>query len=361
MDLDLDETQTLLRDTVREFLAREVPFDRVRECEKKGVADAELWSRLVEHGWLGTPFPAATGGGDGGLVEAGLLVEEIERRAALAPVAEVLACAVTAHRHCGAGGARLVEQVLAGDAIPVPAVLERSDRFEAPGAEVDAEGRLRGEKYFVDYAAFATHHVVAALRDGSPSLVLVSARDPGVRCDPLPSVGRLPKAVVRYAGVPAQPLGDAESLASLVRICRALASVQILACMQQSLDMTVAYTSVREQFGRPLGTFQAVQHHAADMAMHVESTRFLAYEALDALERGEPADERVAIAKAAASLSAPEVVMLGHQLHGGHGFIEENDLYFFTLRARDRALAWGSAEECLALIASTIERPQDWL
>jgi alkylation response protein AidB-like acyl-CoA dehydrogenase len=131
--------------------------------------------------------------------------------------------------------------------------------------------------------------------------------------------------------------------------------------MQQALEMSVAYTAVRKQFGRPIATFQAVQHHAADMAMALESTRFLVYEAVDALERDTATDPQVAIAKAAASQAAPEVVMLAHQLHGGQGFIEENDLYFFSIRGKERSLAWGTAEECLALIAEGVERPEDWL
>jgi alkylation response protein AidB-like acyl-CoA dehydrogenase len=359
VDLDLDATQSLLRDSFREFLEREVPFDRVRECEHKGVADAELWSRLVGLGWLGAGFKDSLGGGDGGLVEAGLLVEEVERRAALVPVAEALACARTALRHGGAAGEELARAVISGDAIPVPALLESADVFDAGDASVDGD-RLRGEKYFVDYAAFATHHLVAATGDRGRGLYLV-ARDATVACQPTPGIGRIPRAIARYDDSPCRRICGAEGLAELVRVARALAAVQIVACMQRSLEMTVAYTSVREQFGRPLGTFQAVQHHAADMAIHVESTRFLVYEALDALERDTASDVQVAIAKAAASQSAPEVVMLGHQLHGGHGFIEENDLYFFTLRARDRALAWGSAEECLAIVAEDVDRQRDWL
>ena len=83
--------------------------------------------------------------------------------------------------------------------------------------------------------------------------------------------------------------------------------------------------------------------------------------ALDALERGHDVDQKVGVAKAAVSLAAPELVMLAHQLHGGQGFIEENDLYFFTLRAKDRSLAWGSLEECLDVIAGAVERTEDGL
>jgi alkylation response protein AidB-like acyl-CoA dehydrogenase len=362
MNLDLDETQSIFRDTVREYLEKEVPFSRVREHEKARRPDHALWQELAGHGWLGIALPEAFGGGDQTLVDAGLLVEEVQRRAALVPVLEVLASADTMLRHADAArAATLVSGVLTGEIVPVPALLEASDRFGQVATEADADGRIRGEKYFVDYADIATHQLVAARRGGELGLWLVEARDPAIKVEPTVSIGRTPQAVVRYDGAQGQLLTGAEGHAHLVRLGRALCSVQILACMQQALDMTVAYTSVREQFGRPIGTFQAVQHHAANMSMHAEATRFLAYETLFALARDTATDEQVAITKAAASQAVPEVTMYAHQLFGGQGFIEENDLYFFTIRGKERSLAWGTREECLAIVAESVEREQDWL
>jgi alkylation response protein AidB-like acyl-CoA dehydrogenase len=360
MDLDLTETQVMIRDTLREFLEAELPFSRVRELEKRQVADEHLWSALHEHGWLGVALPAD--GAEGGLVEAGLLVEEVQRRAAIVPVAEAIASAVTIQRHGrGAGAPDLGRRALSGDMTVVPAILESGDRFGAIAAEVATDGRLRGEKYFVDYATFATHHLVAARRDGAIGLFLVDTDQPAVEAEPTYSLGRTPQARMRYDGAAAEPICGIEGHAFLLQLARSLCAVQILACMQKALEMTVAYTSIREQFGRPIGTFQAVQHHAANMAMDVESTRFLVFESLDGLERGIATEEQVAIAKAAASQAVPEVTMLAQQLHGGQGFIEENDLYFFTLRGKERSLAWGTVEECLALIGASLDQPEDWL
>ena len=361
MNLDPNETQVLLRDTVRAFLANELPFDQVRACEKEGRADGKLWGQLQEHGWIATPFPSPLGGGDGGLVEAGLLVEELARKAAVVPIAEALSCGVALLRCGGERGAELVRGLIEGSITPVPAVLEAGDRFDAIAAEVAGDGLLRTEKYFVDYAGFATHHLVAA-RDGDEiGLYLVDAAHPALKIEPHPTIGRTPQAVVRYDAAPAERVAGRDGFDCLVQVARALCAVQIVSSMQVSLDQTVAYTSVREQFGRPIGTFQAVQHHVADMATEVESARLLAYEALDSLERGTATVERVAIAKAAASRAVPEVTMLGHQLHGGQGYIEENDLYFFALRGKDRSLAWGTLDECLEIVAREIEQPTDWL
>jgi len=367
----LDETQLLLRDTLRQFLQRELHFDRVRECEREGRADAALWRTLVQQGWLATPFPADLDGGGGGMVCAGILVEEFSRRAALIPIAEVLTAALTLQR-CGAQCGDLLRRVLAGEAVVTPAILEAGDSFdsiaaealpaEAAGTGADAEAWIvRGEKCFVDYAQFASHHLVAAQSGGERGLYLVEASDPAVQCEATPALGRIPQAQVRYNGAPAVRAAGAEAVDELVRIGRALTCAQLLACMEVSLEQTVAYTNLREQFGRALSTFQAVQHHAANMAMHCEASRFLTYELLDAMERNRATGQQVALAKASLSRAAPEVLMTGHQLHGGQGFIEENDLYFFTLRGKDRSVAWGSAEECLALAATGVEQKARWL
>jgi alkylation response protein AidB-like acyl-CoA dehydrogenase len=360
MDLELTETQEIFRDTIRKFLEVEVPFSRVRELEKGQRSDEALWASLGAQGWLGVALPEEAD--EGGLIEAGLLVEEVQRRAALVPVAEAISCAVTLQRHGSRERApELVRRILSGEITVVPAILESVDRFGEVAAEVGEDGRLCGEKFFVDYASIASHHLVAARCQGATGLYLVDSGQPQVEMTSTPTLGRTPAARVRYQNVRAEQLCGEDGHAFLIQLARALCAVQALSCMQVALEMSVAYTSIREQFGRPIGTFQAVQHHAADMAIDSESTRFLVYEALDALDRGESTEEQVALAKAAASRAVPEVTMLAQQLHGGQGYIEENDLYFFTLRGKERSLAWGTTEECLALIGRSVEAPERWL
>jgi alkylation response protein AidB-like acyl-CoA dehydrogenase len=361
MNPTLDETQLLLRDTVRQYLEAEVPFSRVRDYEHSGKTDEALWSAIIDQGWLGSAFPESVGGGGSGLIEAGLMVEELSRRAAVVPGVEVIAATAALFRHGGEVGENAARDTLAGTLRPVPAAAESGSDSALVECEVDAKGKLRGQKRFVDYATFATHHVVSAQQRGKLGLYLVSTSDTALSFESTPCMGRTPQSSVCYDGAAVVKVGDVDAVRFLINLARALTAVQIVGCMQQSLDMTVAYTNVREQFGRPIATFQAVQHHGANMAMHSESNRFLAYEALEALDRGDASDEQVALLKASASRSVPEVTMLGHQLHGGQGFIEENDLYFFSIRGKDRALAWGSAEECLSIVAETAETKARWL
>jgi len=360
VNLDPTETQTLLRETLRGYLERELPFDRIRALEREGASDVALWKEMAAHGWLGLAFAESHGGGGGSLVDAGILAFELARRAAIVPILELVVAGRALQDWGGQLGAGLLRQAIAGDALPVPALLEASDRFDAVSLELRG-GRLRGEKAYVDYGHLATHHLVSAQIDGAPGLCLVSASDPGVKFQPLRSIGRTPVCAVSYEGVPAQRVCGAEGLAALVRLGRALAAVQCVASMERALEATVRYAGVREQFGRPIASFQAVRHHCANMAMRVASARLLCFEALSALDAGTATDAQVALAKASASRAAPEVLMLAHQIHGGNGVIEENDLYFFTLRGKERSLAWGTAEECLALVANAVAQPVEWL
>jgi alkylation response protein AidB-like acyl-CoA dehydrogenase len=356
MNLDLSETQSLLQATVRAYLESEVPLDRIRRLEREGAADEPLWKGVAQQGWLGL----AAGADRGTLVDVGLLVEEFARRAAIVPIAEV-ACASWTLESYAPDAAGWIAGVLAGDEILVPAVVEDDCRGGEIAASVRA-GRLSGRKTFVDYGQSATHHLVAARPETGDGLALyrVDARGPGVACEPLRSIGRTPLCHVRYDGVPAERAAGPEAVTGLVRLARALAAVQCVGSMQQALELTVAYANVREQFGVPIGTFQAVRHHCANMAIRVASARGLAYEALDALGRGAAGDAAVALAKASASRAAPEVTMLAHQIHGGNGVIEENDLYFHTLRAKERSLAWGSFDECMDVVAAQVHAEADW-
>jgi alkylation response protein AidB-like acyl-CoA dehydrogenase len=363
MNLDLSETQSLLQETVRAYLASEVPLDRIRQLEKEGASDSQLWKGLARQGWLGLPFGEAHGGAGGALVDVGLLVEEFARRAAIVPIAEVAAASWVLEKHAkDATAAERIASVIAGDVVPVPAVLEASGR----GGEIVAvvrDGRLSGRKIFVDYGHVATHHLVAARADSGsaePALYWVDATGGGVACEPLRSIGRTPVCHVRYDGVAASRVAGAEAVTVLRRLARALAAVQCVGSMQQALDLSVAYANVREQFGVAIGTFQAVRHHCANMAIRVASARGLVYEALDAVSRGAASDAMVALAKASASRAAPEVTMLAHQIHGGNGVIEENDLYFHTLRAKERSLAWGSFDECMDEVAAHVHLEPDW-
>ncbi len=356
MDATLSETQRLLRDSLRDYLRREVPFDRIRELERAGGMDEALWGHLRDAGFLGLPFAERHGGEAGELADAAILLEELTRRACIVPFLETVAAALALERHGDEAIAdEIVRGVIGGTVTLAPAP-------SAADADVPAVagGALDGEGRFVDYGAEVTHHLVEAVADGEPGLWLVDARGAGVRAEPLQTIARTPQAHVRYAAAPARRAGGAEALQFLRRAGRALCAVQCAAAAQQALDMTVEYTGMRVQFGRPIGSFQAVQHHCADMATQTLAARFLAFRAIWNLDQGRASDREIAKAKALASRAATEVTMQAHILHGGIGYTEEYDLHFFSRRGKERALAWGAAGECLALVAATLDEVRPW-
>ncbi len=360
MDTALTETQSLLQSSMREYLRREVSFDRARQLEQDGGYDHELWGYLQSAGYLALPFPTDLGGDGGSLLDFAVLVEELTRRAVVIPFVETLTSAITLARFASPEQFRgIIRGVIEGRILISPAIAETSDLYTQPSVSFDGTN-VSGTKCFVDYGQVVTHHLVSAVERGATVLALVDANAPGVSCQPLRGISRLPQANVTYESVPGTRVAGEDALGFLLRLNQAISGVQCLGNAQQALEMTVDYVARRVQFGRPIGTFQAVQHHCANMATMVEACRFLAYEALWMLANGEPDDRQLAVAKNWASRTVTEVTTLAHQLHGGVGVTEVYDLHFFTRRGKDRAVAWGSFDETLRYLSETIEEPNQW-
>ena len=349
MNPALSETQVLLSASIRDYLSREVPSSRIHHLEANGDYDRDLWSYFTSAGYLQLPFLTELGGQSGTLTDVGVLIEELARRPATTPFAETMSSAL-AISVAGTKGADLVEGVMRGQITISPAILEKSDRWGDMKITVGSDG-VTGEKRFVDYGANVTHHLVAAGARGNEGLYLVNASEPNVRTIPLQTIAKTPKANVIYERATAIPVGDARAYRRLLQLGRIFAAVQCLGHSQRALDMTIEYVGVRVQFGRPIGQFQAVQHHVANMATMVTAARFLVYEALWKLETEDATDRDIATAKAWASKTATEVPMMAHQLHGGIGVTNDYDLQFLSRRGKERAVSWGSAEECFAVLS----------
>lgn len=358
METALNETQQLLQQSIRDYLEKEIPFNRIRQHEKNGSADAALWEYLQSAGFLALVFRTEFGGEGGSLTDLAVVVEELTRRAVVVPFVETMACAATLQKFAAPEVAKsIIEGVITGTITLTPALVEDP---EGNLSVTSAGGRLNGEKRFVDYAQHVTHHLVSATEGGSTALYLVLANAPGVRPRTLTHIGRTPLANVRYENAHGVRVAGAQAELHLRRLLRSLSAVQCLGNSQQALDMTVDYASMRVQFGRPIGTFQAVQHHCANMATMVLGTRFLAYEAIWKLDNDDASDRDIARAKAWAAKTATEVPMMAHQVHGGIGYTEEYDLHFFSRRGKDRSTAWGSYDECLSMLADTLEDEPAW-
>jgi len=360
MDLRLSEEQELLRATAREFLQRECPPHLVRALadDPHGHSPA-LWEQMAAQGWLGAPFPETCGGADYSFLELCLLIEEQGRVALPGPfLSTVVLCGLPLARFGSAeqqaaflpaiaGGRRLMAWVG-----PPAGVLE-ADPEALAASPADGGFRLHGRVLFVADGLAADHLLVAA-RTGSDealTLFLVDAAAPGIERTPQETFGTDRPCEVRLDGVtvPAESvLGPVGEGGPIARQVEAWGTAAICAAAvggaQQVLEMCVAYAGQRMQFGRPIGSFQAVQHHCANMAVDVAASRYMAYEAVWRLSEGLEAAEEVAVAKAWVSDAYARVCALGHQVHGAVGFTMEHEMqrYFRHARAVEQAFGDGA-------------------
>ena len=375
MDLGLTEIQQMLKTSAQEFLTRECPTTLVREMEddERGYSD-ELWRQMASLGWAGVPFPEQYGGTGGDFLDLAVLLEEMGRALAPSPYFSsvvlggltVLEVGSDAHKN------DLLSRVCDGSGLMTLAVTEASATYEAWGVETTATAdgngfALNGTKLFVPDAHVADVIIVAArtVQGGDPAegitLFLVPARMEGLAVTPIHTIGserqfelslnnvRLPASAVIGEVNGGWPVAERAIQRAIAGQC-----ITMLGGASAVLDMTVEYVKQRTQFGRPVGSFQAVQHHCAQMATDVEGCRGVAYQAAWMLAEGLPAQREISIAKAWISQAYRRVCATAHQCHGAIGFTKEHDLQLYTRRAKVQELGYGDANYHKELAMSSI-------
>jgi len=345
MEFGLSESQRLLKENARKFFAGECPIQEVRRLMETDTAyDAGLWAKMTEQGYTGIIFPEEYGGVGLGKVELILLMEEAGRALLPAPLFSTvaLAGAIIDAVARPEQKKRYLSEICSGQARSTLAILETSASWKPADAHiVSANGRLTGEKLFVPDAAVADFIVVAA-RDG---VFVADAKAPGIAVHPLKMMDLTRKVYsVRFNNTPAEKLGSSTDLSRALDIAATALAAEMVGGMQRTLDITVEYAKMRKQFGKPIGSFQAVQHHCADMYLETESARSAAYYAAWAIENDTPdAAVAVSIAKMYASDAGRTVGNRGIQVHGGMGFTWENDIHLYYRRAKASETALGDA------------------
>jgi alkylation response protein AidB-like acyl-CoA dehydrogenase len=315
MDFDFSDDQLALRDGARELLDDLAPPERVRaHTATDDPFDAALWSAMVEQGWLGIELPESDGGVGLGSIEAALLCEEVGRHAAPAPfVSTVLAIDALAQ----AGERAWVERLLNGDAIACVAWEPAHPVPYAPSADI----------------------AVVLGDDGvyAQELAARPRREPAM--DLTRELGWLP-----FDAASARRIGDAAGRDRLLDRGATFTSADLLGSSAHALDLAVQYAKDRVQFGRPIGSFQAVKHRCADMLVDVEGMRSTVYWAAWCLAADDP--ERGVAASTAKTWCADasrRVMASALQVHGGVGFTWEHDLHFFMKRSQLDQLTFGDA------------------
>src|SRR5918994_1916610 len=323
MDFELSDDQLALRDGARELLDGLAPTTRVRTVvDAGGGIDDGLWKAMVEQGWTA--------------VEVAVLVEEIGRHVAPAPFLSTLLAFGALAR---AGRDDWAERLAAGEAVGCVAWIRSGHR------DVRAAGdRLTGRSDPVPFAPSSDVAVVVADTDDGPALYGVELGErERPRREPAMDLTR-ELGWLRFDHTPAERLGGAGEVEVLLDRGAAFTSAEMLGGASRAMDMAVEYAKERVQFGRPLGSFQAVKHRCADMLVDVEGMRSSAYWAAWCIGA---ADEDASVAASTAKIwcsdASKRVMASALQVHGGIGFTWEHDLHLFLKRAQLDQVSFGDA------------------
>ena len=358
MAMILNEEQTMLKDSARDFCANSAPIAQLRKLRDEGSAlgyDPATWKAMAELGWAAVPFPEAYGGLDFGYKGLGVVTEETGRTLVASPLfASVWLCGTAIN----IGGserqkADLLPRLAAGELLMALA-LEESHRHSPHGVATTATAGsggfvLSGRKNFVLDGHVADSLLVAARTSGVPgerdgmSLFLVDREAAGVAVTRLRMADSRNAANIELDGVQVSAealVGEldrgAEVLDPTLDIGRIGMAAEMLGGIQECFERTVAYLKEREQFGVPIGSFQALKHRAANMFCEVELSKSCVLEALTALDEGRGAAEMAklaSLAKAKLGETYNLVSREGIQMHGGIGMTDEFDIGFFIKRA----------------------------
>ena len=367
MDFSMTEAQQLLVSTARDVFQQHCPTTLVQELalSERGFAD-DLWRRISTLGWPGLTIPEAFGGSGGSLLDIALLVEQMGYACFPSPyISSAIVCAsLLLNAGSTAQQQRLLPFMARGERLVALAMLEESASFapQAIALRGDIGGRLNGAKLFVKDAHIADDFIVVARSAYGFNLLLVEATTPGVSLQPMEVISDEKLFEVAFDDVlvtEAMLLGEAggcwEVLAAALRLGALARCAEIVGCTQRILDICVNYAKIREQSGRPIGAFQAIQHHCADLLRRVEASRGLLYNAAWRHQEGLPdSAAAIAAAKAYAGDAGLWVARKGHQIMGAIGYCEEHPLHWFHKRIQAASLDFGDAATHVEAVAQSI-------
>lgn len=358
MTFSFSAEQEELRASVRKFLAQRSSSEAVRaQIDSAAGYDDDVWRQMADQ--MGLPslaIPEEYGGSGFGPTELGIVLEEAGRALLCSPYFATVALAGQALTGCGdeAAKRRWLPAIASGDLTATLAVAEESGSWDLAATATRAGQAgdrwvLDGTKMFVIDGHTADLVLVIARTDTGLGLFAVAGDAENLsrqRLEALDLTRRL--ARLEFDGTPAvlaSGTGDAtEALHRVLDLVYAAASMEQVGGAQSCLDMAVEYAKLRVQFGRPIGSFQAIKHKCADMLIEVESARSAAYYAIGIAAEG-PADElpsAAALAKAYCSEAYTSVAKENIQIHGGIGFTWEHDAHLYLRRAKSSELLFGT-------------------
>jgi alkylation response protein AidB-like acyl-CoA dehydrogenase len=359
MEFGLNDEQCQLKESARAFLARECPASKVRQvmAAEAGIA-GDLYADIAKLGWMGLVVPEEFGGSGLGMLDMCVLLEECGYAALPGPFLFSAVLATSALLHGGRHELkeRWLPLLSTGEASGSVALVEANDNlnpvhFSTNARNTDGGWLLNGAKMFVPYAHVADFLVVAALTSSKHvGMFVVERNSPGVRVKMLKNLDLTRRvSIVQFENVKVPPQARLDGGLGLYHTLCNIGAVAVaadsLGGTERVLEMAVEYSKVREQFGRPIGSFQALKHAAAEMAADLEPARALLWYAAHA-QNVLPDEAARAAAMAKTRLSevyttAAEKAVL---MHGGIGFTWEHDMHLWFKRARFNESYFGSPQ-----------------
>ena len=374
MDILPTEEELMLKNVAREFLEAEVSTALVREMELDGLGyPPALWKKMADLGWLGMSLPEQYGGQGLPLVYLGLIIEEMGRVMAPVPMHSTMVAALTIESD-GSDQQKqdILPAVADGKMVLTWAVHERDARLipEAMNLEAKADGDgwiLNGTKMFVDNFIVAERCLVACRTSPASdtnqgiSLFLVDPNGTGVNQTALVTLAKDKQSRVDFKDhlvESAALVGEVDQgwpiIEAMLDRGTALLCCQMVGAARKDSEMAIEYAKNRVAFGRPIGSFQSVQHMLADMLLHVDGGEMLTFEALWKMDQGLPASVEVSQAKAFCNEKCESVVRTSQVIHGGIGFMMEFDLHLWFRRVTAWSLRMGTTYDHRAKIASAL-------
>ena len=350
----LTDEQKLLQETARKFFQHWFSRERIRAFVTKPSFDRRCWAEMSQQGWLGVLVPEPFGGAGLGVADIFPILEEAGRFLVPLPLVEsaVTAPLLLEHQVDQRAAGRSLEAIAGGKSMASVALFEEADMVEPISISVrsHSEGEefvLNGEKPLVAFGADADLIIVLARSslgktdlDGL-TLFAVPVGVAGLKADTTPVTDvtyrfaklRFDAVRVPFGNVIGEVDGAAELLMSMIRKARVALCAEILGGCQKVLEMCVEYSKQRVQFGRPIGSFQAIKHRLADMYLKAENARSAAYAAAKIVDGGIKDDPMPEVAKAICNDAYRYITTEGIQVHGGIGFTWEHDLHLYFKRA----------------------------
>jgi len=351
MDFSLSPEQEAVADLADRIFTDRLTAERFKAVDAVTPRfDRDLWSELARAGLLTVSLPEADGGGGEGYLATALLLEQAGRHAAPVPLLATVVLGALPIARFGSAAQRgaLLPSLAAGELVVTAALTEAGADPSAPTTSAVADGdgwRLSGAKLCVPAGAIAHRVLVtAATPDGEAGVFVVDTADPGVGVTPLITTTRDPEANLALDGAAGERLGRGGEVLPWLTIHATAAMCSVMAGVcKRVVVLTAEYTKTREQFDRPIASFQAVGQRAADAYIDAEAVQLTSRQAAWRLSEGLPAAEEVAIAKFWAADGGQRVVHAAQHLHGGMGVDRDYPLHRYFLLAKQLELSLGGA------------------